>query len=114
MFYLDAHWRDHVPLGEELALIAGRCEQAVILIDDFMIPWNSDFLYDEYPTMRIDLDVINTSLKALRPDTTVFLPTYFPQQEPTGKGIGFAIALMGQDQALPSETFPFDLVGEAA
>jgi len=114
MFYLDAHWEDHVPLEEELVLIAERCDQAIILIDDFMIPWNSDFLYDEYPTMRIDLEVINTSLKTLRQDVKVFLPTYFPEQDPTGKGIGFAIALVGQNQSLPTGTFPFNLVDETA
>jgi len=112
MFYLDAHWREHVPLGDELALIGDQSKRGLILIDDFMVPWDSNYLYDEYPSMRIDMDVINSYLKNLRDDVDVYLPTYSTHQEPTGKGIGFAVAIMGQEQELPYQTFPFDLLGK--
>ena len=113
MFYLDAHWQDHVPLLDELRIIADRCERATIVIDDFMIPWEPKFLYDEYPSLRFDLDAIKTAFQSRREDVTVYLPTYRPGQDPTGKGIGFAVALLGQDRELSSETFPYDLLSKA-
>lgn len=112
MFYLDAHWRGHVPLGDELTLIAERCEKALILVDDFKVPWNSDFLFDEYPSMTIDMDVLSSYLLNQRKDATVYLPDYGVDQEPTGKGIGFAVVLMGQERDLPSQSFPFNLLGQ--
>ena len=110
MFYLDAHWNEFMPLPDELTIIAERCEKAVILIDDFMVPWDDRFFYDEYPDIRIDLDIVNKWLKPKRSDISVFMPSYDPSDDPSGKGIGFAAILMGQDEELPTVTFPFDLL----
>lgn len=113
MFYLDAHWEEYMPLPDELATVAKQCEKALILIDDFYVPWEPRFLYDEYPDVRIDLETLDRSLGALRKDISVYLPAYSPDQDPTGKGIGFAVVLMGQDQELPEDLFPFDLIRKA-
>ncbi len=56
MFYLDAHWYENMPLPEELASIGEQCGRAIILVDDFLVPWEPRFLYDEYPDRRIDID----------------------------------------------------------
>lgn len=110
MFYLDAHWNEFMPLPDELSIIAEHCKKAVILIDDFMIPWDNRFLYDEYPDIRIDTDIITNWLQPKRSDISVFMPNYDPASDPSGKGIGFAAILMGQDQELPMDTFPFNLL----
>jgi hypothetical protein len=47
-FYLDAHWRERLPLPEELALIAESWSSAVCLIDDFQIPDQPGYGYDDY------------------------------------------------------------------
>lgn len=113
MFYLDAHWNEFMPLPDELGIIADNCDTAIILIDDFMVPWDDGFLYDEYPDIRIDIDIIDTWLKPKRTDISVYMPTYDPNADPSGKGIGFAVILMGQDNKLPLDRFPFDLLAES-
>ena len=37
-FYLDAHWLKHLPLREELELIASAWKRPIIMIDDFCVP----------------------------------------------------------------------------
>jgi hypothetical protein len=47
-FYLDAHWNEDLPLREEIELIARHWEQFVILIDDFEVPGDEGYGYDDY------------------------------------------------------------------
>lgn len=110
MFYLDAHWYDYLPLPDELVHIGENCRQAVIVIDDFYVPSDPRFNYDEYPGVRIDLEVLQKTLLRHRDDVTIYLPCYNPQDEPYGKATGFAVALMGQKQELPNDLFPFNLL----
>lgn len=47
-FYLDAHWRDHLPLAEEVELIISRFPKSVIMIDDFAVPGDEGYTFDDY------------------------------------------------------------------
>lgn len=47
-FYLDAHWNDHLPLAEELDLVFSHCLAAVVMIDDFQVPFDPGYGYDDY------------------------------------------------------------------
>jgi hypothetical protein len=47
-FYLDAHWNYDLPLAEELELIFSRCSAAVVMIDDFQVPFDTGYGYDDY------------------------------------------------------------------
>jgi hypothetical protein len=47
-FYLDAHWNDDLPLAEELNLVFSGCAAAVVMIDDFQVPFDSGYGYDDY------------------------------------------------------------------
>jgi hypothetical protein len=47
-FYLDAHWNDDLPLAEELDLVFSRCPAAVVMIDDFQVPFDAGYGYDHY------------------------------------------------------------------
>jgi hypothetical protein len=47
-FYLDAHWHEDLPLLEELECIFTTCPQAVVMIDDFKVPDDDGYGYDEY------------------------------------------------------------------
>jgi hypothetical protein len=49
-FYLDAHWNDDLPLAGELELIFSRCSAAVVMIDDFQVPFDAGYAYDDYGT----------------------------------------------------------------
>jgi predicted O-methyltransferase YrrM len=46
--YLDAHWYDDLPLAEELDVIYRLCSNAIVMVDDFEVPGDSGFGYDDY------------------------------------------------------------------
>ena len=50
-FYLDAHghvFGDDLPLAEELDIVFRRCPSAVVMIDDFEVPSDAGYGYDDY------------------------------------------------------------------
>jgi len=47
-FYLDAHWREDLPLAEEVDYIVNRFCSFVIMIDDFLVPGDAGYSYDDY------------------------------------------------------------------
>ena len=49
-FYLDAHWEDDLPLAEEVQFILQHFQSFVIMIDDFEVPGDSDYRFDDYGT----------------------------------------------------------------
>ena len=112
MFYLDAHWYDYMPLPDELATIANQCQRGIIIIDDFLIPDHPEYLYDEYPGARIDLEMVSTYFGSYRNDMSVYLPNHEPGLDPTGNGIGYSVILFGQDQEPPVDTFPFGFLSK--
>lgn len=64
-FYLDAHWDDDLPLAEELEVIARMWSDAVVMIDDFEVPGDQDYGFDDYgPGKRLCLSYIPDRLHA--------------------------------------------------
>ena len=47
-FYLDAHWNDDLPLADEVDMVFKRCPNAVVMIDDFEVPSDAGYGYDDY------------------------------------------------------------------
>ena len=47
-FYLDAHWNDDLPLQEEIKIIFNNWPLSVIMVDDFKVPDDPDYIYDNY------------------------------------------------------------------
>jgi predicted O-methyltransferase YrrM len=47
-FYLDAHWNDDLPLAEELDIIFTCCPAAIVMVDDFRVPGDADYGYDDF------------------------------------------------------------------
>jgi len=47
-FYLDAHWKGDLPLGEEVDLAFAHWPQAVAMIDDFAVPDDPGYGFDDY------------------------------------------------------------------
>lgn len=70
-FYLDAHWEDDLPLREELDIIAGSWANSVVMIDDFQVPGDADYGYDDYG------DVGALTVDLLPPSTNGW-SRYFP------------------------------------
>lgn len=50
--YLDAHWEHDLPLAEELEIIKGQWDKAVVMIDDFAVPGDAGYKYDDYGAGR--------------------------------------------------------------
>src|SRR5262249_5741046 len=38
--YLDAHGNDDLPLADELEIVFGACPNAIVMIDDFKVPFD--------------------------------------------------------------------------
>jgi hypothetical protein len=47
-FYLDAHWNADLPLAEELEIVFGRCLAAIVMLDDFEVPYDAGYGHDDY------------------------------------------------------------------
>jgi hypothetical protein len=48
LFYLDAHWNGDLPVLEELALIFKHRAQGLVMIDDFQVPFDPGYGFDDY------------------------------------------------------------------
>jgi hypothetical protein len=46
--YLDAHWEGDLPLAEEIDMIFDHSPRAVVMIDDFQVPFDSGYSYDDF------------------------------------------------------------------
>lgn len=46
--YLDAHWSHDLPLKEEIGIICASWDKFVIMIDDFKVPGDNGYGYDDY------------------------------------------------------------------
>lgn len=71
-FYLDAHWKDDLPLKEELEIIFSNWNDPIVMIDDFQVP-DSDYSYDDYgPGKILDLDYLEPVISSFN------LSAFFP------------------------------------
>ena len=83
-FYLDAHWGEHLPLAEEVACVARNCALAVILIDDFAVPGDSGYGFDDYgPDRRLNLAYLEDVMMAYH--LSAFFHAASSQQETAAK-----------------------------
>lgn len=58
-FYLDAHWSEHLPLREELDAICAGWRDFAVLIDDFRVPGDPGYAYDDYgPGQALELPIL--------------------------------------------------------
>ena len=61
--YLDAHWQEDLPLAEELSIIARAGRPSVVMVDDFQVPDDSGYRYDDYgPGKALVEDYLPVSL----------------------------------------------------
>jgi|tagenome__1003787_1003787.scaffolds.fasta_scaffold20973733_2 hypothetical protein len=81
--YLDAHWENDLPLREELQIIAAGWTRAVVLIDDFAVPGDAGYGFDDYGPGKA---LIEDELPAM-PQWSLYYPTAGSDQE-TGQRRG--------------------------
>jgi predicted O-methyltransferase YrrM len=58
-FYLDAHWQDDLPLLDELLIVFEQAPRSVVMIDDFQVPDDPGYVFDDYGAgKRLCLDYL--------------------------------------------------------
>ena len=68
LFFLDAHWGEHWPLLDELAVIARKKIKPVILIHDFYVPdehGNARFHFDSYKDVPLNYDYVSQAIEKI-------------------------------------------------
>lgn len=96
LFYLDAHWPNHLPLREETELAIGNFAKAVLLIDDFAVPDDPGYAFDDYgPGKRLDIEYL---LAAKVPPLQIFFPST-PSHREGGARRGCVVATANSEIA---------------
>ena len=81
LVYLDAHWNKELPLTDEIRIILDSGLKAVFVIDDFQVPGDTGYRFDDYgPGNRLVLDLLH---HLDRPDFRFYFPT-LPAHDETG------------------------------
>jgi hypothetical protein len=74
-FYLDAHWREHLPLKDELEIISNSWNNSVVMVDDFQVP-GTEYGYDDYGPGRV------LNITYLEPLGHLGICCFFPSLDP--------------------------------
>jgi hypothetical protein len=91
MIYLDAHWGVHLPLAEELAAICRCLDRFVVIVDDFEVPGDPGYTFDDYgPGKALTADYLDSCAGR---GLARFYPSV-PSKEETGSRRG-SIVLTG-------------------
>lgn len=96
LFYLDAHWYDYLPLRDEYLLIREKFPKAVIVIDDFKVPHDEVYTYDDYgPDMALTLEYMQPAFDKA---PAIFFPNV-PAKYETGERRGCVVMTTNSDLA---------------
>jgi predicted O-methyltransferase YrrM len=102
-FYLDAHWAEDLPLREEVEIITENFPKAVIMIDDFEVPDDPGYGFDDYGRgQRLSLDLLSQS-KA--PTLAVYFPSATSDRE-TGEKRGSVTVTVDPGLAVSLDRLP--------
>lgn len=72
--YLDAHWYEDLPLLGELEIIERLTRECAVLIDDFRVPGDDGYGYDQYAAGNLQLSLVQGFLEKSR--LQPFFPLY--------------------------------------
>jgi hypothetical protein len=87
--YLDAHWNGDHPLIQELEIVFDRCPNAIVMVDDFHVPFDAGYGYDSYGThLSLVADYIESIIAAH--SLRVFYPST-PSVQETGARRGCVV-----------------------
>jgi hypothetical protein len=76
-FYLDAHWYEDLPLRDEIKIVTRHWSEIAIMVDDFQVPNDSDYKFDDYGGDR------KLCLQYLGPLSQYGLQAFFPSVSAT-------------------------------
>jgi hypothetical protein len=78
--YLDAHWGEDLPLLEEIEIIFQELPGAVVMIDDFQVPWDDKYTYDDYGVGKaLTMEYIEPAIRNF--GLEVFFPALGAEEE---------------------------------
>jgi predicted O-methyltransferase YrrM len=87
--YLDSHWNKDLPLAEELEIVFSNVPNAVVMIDDFSVPDDPGYGYDDYGENKaLEQTYISPTLNAY--GLTALYPTLASEME-TGRRRGCVV-----------------------
>jgi hypothetical protein len=87
-FYLDAHWYENLPLKEEIRIILHSDVDPVIMIDDFAVPGDPQYGFDDYgPSRALSTQYL---LQFACSDLPLFFPS-LPADRETGSKRGCVV-----------------------
>lgn len=92
--YLDAHWGQSLPTRLEILEILSSWDSVCVVIDDFKVPGDPGYAYDDYgPGMALD-DALLAGLPLA--DVSVFFPR-IPSADETGYKRGWVVLGRGDE-----------------
>lgn len=92
LFYLDAHWNADLPLQEEIDIVFDHWPEATVVIDDFAVPGDEGYGYDDYgPGRVLSLDYLRGCRHG---DLEAFFPAMTSDLE-TGARRGCCVLVLG-------------------
>jgi hypothetical protein len=103
-FYLDAHWNADLPLAEELQIIFNECPRAVVMVDDFEVPHDAAYGFDDYgPGQAFTADYIEPVVAAFG-----LLASYpaLPAAEETGAKQGCVVLVRAASSPFGTSALP--------
>ena len=98
LVYLDAHWSDYVPLKEEIQSLLDWGGVFIAIIDDFMIPLDPGYGYDQYLNYRIDASQVPFSEKL-----SIWVPSE-PSTSESGSKRGTAYLIHAELKAMITDS----------
>ncbi|UCH47850.1 MAG: hypothetical protein JSU95_17655 [Betaproteobacteria bacterium] len=88
-FYLDAHWYESLPLFEELRIIVSHWNNFVVMVDDFEVPGDDGYGFDDYGFRRsLSMSCFGKAFREL--GLTAYFPVLSSTQE-TGARSGCVV-----------------------
>jgi len=92
-FYLDAHWWERLPLREEIETIRRHWPDSIIMIDDFEVPGDPGYRFDDCgPGKRLGVDILSFLPK---PGPKMLFPTC-PSSRESGSRKGCVVLADGE------------------
>jgi hypothetical protein len=104
--YLDSHWREYLPLRDEIEILSKHLPNSIAMIDDFEVPGDPGYGFDDYGgSKRLSVSYLAGS-KTQRP-FFVYFPAA-PSSKETGRKRGTCVVVFNPE--LKQHLNAFDLL----
>lgn len=82
--YLDAHWGKELPLAQEIEMVFTNAPMAIVMIDDFAVPFDAGYGFDDYgPAGALNADYIAPAVQ--KHQLYTFYPSTPSEEESGGR-----------------------------